>query len=198
MHGQWKPDDRYLTHLPMYSMLEFSFIHAVLLAGYPVGFGTLQEKFLLSAPYDNGFLHPDSAGDFATFQPTFTYGIMPWWSIVADIIHNEMLGHKSAEERAQFWLWYNRKKMLLKKHIGFPAAIRHAERKAGINTIRNTLLGGRIRWIANYCSRMPKEKREFLGLVLGGERGIMIEGWTLQELNTLVSMSVLHGFIHGR
>ncbi|TGZ82643.1 acetyl-CoA synthetase-like protein [Ascodesmis nigricans] len=187
MDGQWKNDERYLTHLPLYSILEFAFVHAVLFAGYPVGFATQEAKFLLSSPFDNGVLHPDFKGDFNSFNPTITYGIMPWWSIIVDIIHNDILGEKTEREREQFWQWYNRKKFLLQNKLDFSTALQFAEKKAGIDVIRRRLFGNKMRWIGNYCSRMPKEKREFLGLVLGGEKGIMVEGFMIQELNTIVT-----------
>lgn len=188
MRGQWNKDDAYLTHLPMYSMLEFSLLHAVLMVGLPVGFATQTEKFLLSAPFDGSALWPGCEGDFVSFQPTITYGIMPWWAMVFQHII-EWISEKTPKEEELFWTWLERKRFLLRRNLPFGPTLRLADKKSGIIDIRRALLGDRIQWIGNHCSRMPKQLREFLGLVLGGENGIMVEGWTIMELNTQASPS---------
>ncbi|KAI5777749.1 hypothetical protein EDC01DRAFT_759148 [Geopyxis carbonaria] len=181
-----KDDDTYLSYLPLYAALEFGLVNAFFLSGVTVGFGTEVEKYLLSWPHNKRHLHPTSEGDILSFQPSILYGILPWWHEMHALILKDIKARDAASQE-QFWKFYERKKWIAYSAFPLLPALRYCERNSGIDRLRKSFFGHRIRWIGNTCSMMTEEKKEFLGLVLGGEYGIMVEGWTLMELNTIVS-----------
>lgn len=189
MHHALKPslskDDTYLSYLPLYIRLEYNLVNALFLSGATIGFGTDIETYLLSAPY-NPKLCPVSYGDIQSFRPSILFGIRPWW----DAMHEKLLKvieSRPQAEQDQFWFYVAKKRDVVSGVLPRLLPLVHAYEKWGhIEEVRADFFGKRIRWIGVTCSMMTAEKREFLGLVLGGPRGIMVEGWPLPHINASV------------
>jgi long-chain acyl-CoA synthetase len=174
-------DDTYLSYLPMYFRLEYNLINTLFMSGCTVAFGTDVEKFVLSAPY-NERICPASYGDALSFCPTILWGIRPWW----DDVHTQLakaISMLPLEEKDDFWRYLEKKRIAVSSRIVPHPVVHMLERRGHIDRVRLGFFGDRIRWIGNTCSMMTVEMREFLGLVLGGPRGIMVEGWTLPSMN---------------
>lgn len=178
-------DDSYLSHLPLYLRLEFTLINALFLAGVTVGFATDGERFLLSSAY-NPKCCPASYGDIQSFGPTILFGIKPWWDIIHGLLLDAVQARPPAEQDA-FWKWVNKKKDVV--GVKVLPLVHTCEKWGHIAEIRTSFFGDRIRWLGVACGMMPKEQRQFLGLVLGGVKGIMVEGLVLPQLNSYAAPS---------
>lgn len=175
--------DTYLSYLPLYIRLEYNIVNVFFMSGVTLGFGTNVDSFLLSAPY-NPKVCPASYGDIQSFSPSILFGITPWW----DTIHEKLLASvatRSAIEQSEFWKWLDKKRDVVAGYIPRLVPVSQVFEKWGhIAEIRSSFFGDRIRWIGVTCSMMTAEKREFLGLVLGGPKGIMVEGWGLPHMSS--------------
>jgi long-subunit acyl-CoA synthetase (AMP-forming) len=175
-------DDTYLSYLPLYIRLEYNLVNALFVSGVTIGFGTDIDTYLLSAPY-NSNVCPVSYGDIQSFRPSILFGIRPWW----DMIHGKVLqvvADRPAIEQKEFWYYLEKKREVVAGTFPRLASLSYLFEKWGhIQEIRNGFFGERIRWIGVTCSMMTAEKRELLGLVFGGPKGIMVEGWPLPHLN---------------
>ncbi|CCX34739.1 Similar to Long-chain-fatty-acid--CoA ligase 1; acc. no. O60135 [Pyronema omphalodes CBS 100304] len=175
-------DDTYLSYLPLYFRLEYNLVNALFLSGITIGFGTDVDAYLLSAPF-NSRICPASYGDIQSFQPTILFGIKPWW----DIVHTKLLkalSKRSQDQQKQFWYYIEKKRDAVAGILPTMVSISHLCEKWGhIAEIRSEFFGERIRWVGVTCSMMTNEQREFLGLVFGGPRGVMVQGWPLTNIN---------------
>jgi long-chain acyl-CoA synthetase len=179
-----EPDDSYLSYLPLYSRLEYGLVNTFLLAGVTLGFGTQLDTFLLSAQY-NKKCCPASYGDIQSFNPSIIFGIKPWW----DTMHEKLLkvvAARPVEEQKDFWKWLERKR----NTVGGRSTplVNMFEKWGRIAEIRTSFFGERMRWVGVTCSMMTTEKRELLGLVFGGTRGIMVQGWGLLHMSSYVGL----------
>lgn len=190
MKSSLLPTDTYLSTVFLSNTLEYALVSVFFIAGLTVGFATHMDKFLLSAPYSA--LHVSCHGDIRSFQPSVFYAIMPLWTLIHKFILQDIFS-RSPQFQEKFWLWLGRKKRLIDSSLDFTRAMKVVDRKGGFDSIRNKFLGSRIRWIANTCSMMPKERREFLGLVLGGPSGQMVDGWISMEINWYVRETCCFG-----
>jgi long-chain acyl-CoA synthetase len=175
-------DDTYLSYLPLYFRLEYNLVNALFLSGITIGFGTDVDAYLLSAPF-NSRICPASYGDIQSFQPSILFGIKPWW----DIVHKKLLkalSKRSQDQQKQFWYYIEKKRGAVAGILPTMIPISHLCEKWGhISEIRSEFFGERIRWVGVTCSMMTNEQREFLGLVFGGPRGVMVQGWPLTNIN---------------
>jgi long-chain acyl-CoA synthetase len=173
-------DDSYLSYLPLYSRLEYSLTNVFLISGVMLGFGTELDTFLLSAPY-NQKCCPASYGDIQSFSPSILFGLVPWW----EVIHGELLKAVAArpiQDQNDFWKWLERKRNI----VGGRASplVNMFEKWGHIAEIRASFFGERVKWVGVACSMMTPEKRELLGLVFGGVKGIMVQGWGLLHMSS--------------
>jgi len=177
-----RADDTYLSYLPLYFRCEYNLVNSLFLSGVTIGFGTQVETFLLSAPH-NPRCCPASYGDVQSLNPTILFGTRVFW----EAIHEKLLkalALRPIPEQHEFWKWLEKKRDVVGGR--FPPLVHVFEKWGHITDIRESFFGERIRWIGNICSMMPVEKRELLGLVFGGTRGIMVEGWGLPHMNSSV------------
>ncbi|KAA8911425.1 hypothetical protein FN846DRAFT_1001394 [Sphaerosporella brunnea] len=183
-----EPDDTYLSYLPLYSRLEYTLVNVLLISGVTLGFGTQLETFLLSAPY-NQKCCPASYGDIQSFRPSIIFGTVPWWNTIHEKLL-KALAMRPIEEQNDFWKWLEWKRTT----VGGRSAplVSFFEKWGRIAEIRATFFGERVRWVGVTCSMMTSEKREFLGLVFGGPRAIMVQGWGLLHMSSDVTFMAPH------
>lgn len=181
-------NDSYLSFMPLYFMHELALCDALFVLGAKIGFATDWQRYLFSAPHHDHSLRDDCQGDILSFAPTFMFGAFVWWVEVQKILLTE-IASKSEVVQKDFWTWLERKRVMVEKGLRVGSAIRFIEKKGSIAVIRKALFGNSIKWIGNSCSMMNRQMRCFLGLVLGGEQGIMVEGWNMMDQNTLKALS---------
>ena len=178
-----KADDAYLSFMPLYFMHELALVNALFSMGIKVGFATDWHWYLFSAPHHDHSLQAGCEGDILSFGPTFMFGAFVWWVEVHKLVVKE-IESKSESVQKDFWTWLERKRVMVDRGVKVGPAMRFIEKKGSIAAIRRTLFGNSIRWVGNSCAMMNLEMRCFLGLVVGGEAGVMVEGWNLIGSNT--------------
>lgn len=165
-------------------MLEYNLVHAFLLLGMTVGFGTNGISYLLPPPYSA--LGTGFSGDIESFQPSILFGVPAWW----DMLHGHVLEEiKSSNSDWQECFWKTAEQKA--EHITDLAGVLSKmtlsaiEKSIYLRPVREKFFGTRMRWLGVSCSMYAREKREFLGAVLCSS-GRMVEVFSFMEMSTLV------------
>jgi long-subunit acyl-CoA synthetase (AMP-forming) len=164
-------------------MLEFALLNAFILLGTTIGFGTSSISYLLPYPFSK--LNSSCPGDIESFGPSILFGVPPWWDSVHEHALKELFS-RPQQFRDGFWRAISRKKFLVENGVS-SLPVMAIEKTGGIKEIRELFFGKRMRWVGVSCSAEAKEKREFLGLLFGSS-GKMVQGWSLMEMSTWVSV----------
>ncbi|KAL7270859.1 medium-chain fatty acid-CoA ligase activity protein [Rhizina undulata] len=191
IHQLLKPsiqkDDKYLSYLPLAHIHEYVLINVFILFGIQLGFGTSGAKYLLPSPFSP--IQPDILGDLPSFEPTIIFGIGPWWDEIHGIIL-KAVSRQLPEARETFWRGLKKKKLLLDSKVANRLGmVKKADEKAGFARVREELFGSKVKWVGISCSMIAPERREFLGLVLGGVNGKMVDGFYLMDMCTIVTFT---------